>query len=505
MAMVGVPEGAMPRWAGILRMRVFTASLATETNTFAPLFVDRSAFESAFYCPPGTHPETPTLCSAPIVAARQRAASEGYELIEGTATWAEPAGLVSQDGYESLRDEILDQLKAALPVDIVLLGLHGAMVARGYDDCEGDLIARVRALAGRDCVVGIELDMHCHLTAQMVENADIIVAFKEFPHTDFLARAEDLLELCLRTARGQVKPVSAVFDCRGLAAFMTSREPGRSFVDRIKALEGRDGILSISIAHGFQAADVGDVGTKVLVIADGDGEKAAALARKLGLEILRWGEGASPRHYKPEEGIAAALELAMPGKPVILADRWDNPGGGVAGDSSVMVEALLRHPEVPAAIGALWDPVAVSLCRAAGVGAEIPLRFAGKAAPSSGKPIDATVQIVGITEDLLIPFEQSWVSLGPAAAIRIGLLDIVLASTRAQTFSPPVFTDLGVDLAAKTVVVVKSSNHFHAAFAPIAASVLYLDSGGPYPPDASKIPYTKVRRPFSPLDPNPWL
>lgn len=505
MAMVGVPEGAMPRWAGILRMRVFTASLATETNTFAPLFVDRSAFESAFYCPPGTHPETPTLCSAPIVAARQRAASEGYELIEGTATWAEPAGLVSQDGYESLRDEILDQLKAALPVDIVLFGLHGAMVARGYDDCEGDLIARVRALAGRDCVVGVELDMHCHLTAQMVENADIIVAFKEFPHTDFLARAEDLLELCLRTARGQVKPVSAVFDCRGLAAFMTSREPGRSFVDRIKTLEGRDGILSISIAHGFQAADVADVGTKVLVIADGDGEKAAALARKLGLEILRWGQGALPRHYKPEEGIAAALELAMPGKPVILADRWDNPGGGVAGDSSVMVEALLRHPEVPAAIGALWDPVAVSLCRAAGVGAEIPLRFAGKAAPSSGKPIDATVQIVGITEDLLIPFEQSWVSLGPAAAIRIGLLDIVLASTRAQTFSPPVFTDLGVDLAAKTVVVVKSSNHFHAAFAPIAASVLYLDSGGPYPPDASKIPYTKVRRPFSPLDPNPWL
>jgi microcystin degradation protein MlrC len=392
-----------------------------------------------------------------------------------------------------------------LPVDIVLLGLHGAMVARGYDDCEGDLIARVRALAGPDCVVGAELDMHCHLTAQMVEGADVIVAFKEFPHTDFLARAEDLLELCLKTVRRQVKPASAVFDCRGLAAFMTSREPGRSFVDRIKGMEGRDGILSISVAHGFQAADVADVGTKVLVIADGDKDRAAALAKELGLEILRWGNGATPRHYKPEEGIQAALELARPGKPVVLADRWDNPGGGVAGDSSVMVEALLRHPDVPAAIGAMWDPVAVSLCRAAGVGAEIPLRFAGKAAPSSGTPIDAMVTVTGTTEDLLIPFEQSWVSLGPAAAIRIGKLDIVLASTRAQTFSPPVFTNLGVDLGTKQVVVVKSSNHFHAAFAPIAASVLYLDSGGPYPPDARKIPYTKVRRPFSPLDPNPWL
>lgn len=486
-------------------MRVFTASLATETNTFAPLYVDRSAFESAFYCPPGTHPETPTLCSAPIVAARRRAASEGYELVEGTATWAEPAGLVSRDGYESLRDEILGQLRAALPVDIVLLGLHGAMVAQAYDDCEGDLIAQVRALAGPNCVIGVELDMHCHLSTEMVEGADIIVAFKEFPHTDFLARAEDLLELCLRTACGEVRPASAVFDCRGLAAFMTSREPGRGFVDRIKAMEGRDGILSISVAHGFQAADVADVGTKVLVIADGDEAKAAALAKRLGLEILGWGQGASPRHYKPEEGIAAAIELAKPGRPVVLADRWDNPGGGVAGDSSVMIEALLRHPEIPAAIGALWDPVAVGFCRAAGVGAEIPLRFAGKAAPSSGRPIDAIVQVIGTTADLLIPFEQSWVSLGPAAAVRIGLLDIVLASTRAQTFSPPVFTGLGIDLTAKTLVVVKSSNHFHAAFAPIAASVLYLDSGGPYPPDASKIPYTKVKRPFSPLDPNPWL
>ena len=486
-------------------MRVFTASLATETNTFAPLYVDRSAFESAFYCPPGTHPAAPTLCSAPIVAARRRAASEGYELVEGTATWAEPAGLVSREGYESLRDEILGQVRAALPVDIVLLGLHGAMVAQGYDDCEGDLIARARALAGPGCVIRVELDMHCHLSAEMVEGADIIVAFKEFPHTDFLVRAEELLELCLRTARREVRPASAVFDCRGLAAFMTSRAPGRGFVARIKAMEGRDGILRISVAHGFQAADIADVGTKVLVIADGYKEKAAALAKQLGLEILGWGQGASPKHYKPEEGIATAIELAKSGRPVVLADRWDNPGGGVAGDSSVMVEALLRHPEIPAAIGALWDPIAVGFCRAAGVGAEIPLRFAGKAAPSSGRPIDAVVQVIGTTADLRIPFEQSWVSLGPAAAIRIGRLDIVLASTRAQTFSPPVFTDLGIDLAAKTLVVVKSSNHFHAAFAPIAASVLYLDSGGPYPPDASKIPYTKVKRPFSPLDPNPWL
>jgi microcystin degradation protein MlrC len=487
-------------------MRVFVASLATETNTFSPLFVDRSAFEGAFYCPPGTHPETPTLCSGPMVAARRRARTDGFTLFEGTATWAEPAGLVSREAYESLRDEILDQLRAAMPVDVVMFGLHGSMVARGYDDCEGDLLAHARAIAGPDAIVGAELDMHCHLTDQMVEAANVITAFKEFPHTDFLERAEDLVDLCLRAARREIAPVSAVFDCRAITGFMTSREPGRSFVDRMLALEGQDGILSISVAHGFQAADVYDVGTKVLVIADGaeNQEKAAALAERLGREILCWGaSGGGPYHFKPEEAIEQALSEL--GQPVILADRWDNPGGGVAGDSTVMVAALLRHPEIPAAIGALWDPVAVAFCRAAGVGTEIDLRFGGKAASTSGKPIDARVVVRGITDDLLVPFEQSWVSLGAAAAITIGNLDIVLSSTRAQTFSPPVFTDLGIDLASKKIVVVKSSNHFHAAFAPIAHKVHYLDTGGPYPSDTAKIPYTKARRPLAPMDPNPWL
>ena len=486
-----------------MKKRVFVAALANETNTFSPLFIDRETFEASFYHPPGTHPDVPTLSSAPIYAARRRAERDGFELIEGTSARANPAGLVARGAYESLRDEILDQIRAALPLDVVMFGLHGAMVADGYDDCEGDLMARAREIVGDTCIIGCELDPHCHLTDLMVKSANVIITFKEFPHTDFLARAEDLTDLCLRAAFGEVKPVMSVFDTRNIGGFMTSREPGRSFVDRLMAMEGKDNLLSISIAHGFQAADVYDVGTKVLVITDNDEARGAALAEKLGREILTWPAEAGTPHYPPEEAIARAL--AVESQPVILADRWDNPGGGVGGDSTVMVNALLGHPEIPAAIGAMWDPVAVSFCRAAGPGARFNLRFGGKVAAASGQPVDADIVVRATTPDLVIPFEQSTVSLGPAVAITIGNLDIVLATGRGQTFSPAVFTELGIDLSQKKIVVVKSSNHFYAAFAPIAAEVLYLDSGGPYPSDPRRIPYTKVRRPISPLDPNPWL
>ena len=481
-------------------MRLFVAALATETNTFAPIPTDRRSFAPSYY-PPGTHPDTPTMSTAVLVVARRLAAEQGHTLVEGSCAWADPAGTVARATYEDLRDEILAQLRAAMPVDVVLFGLHGAMVAHGYDDCEGDLLARAREIAP-NAVIGGEIDPHTHLTETMVASTDFIVAFKEFPHTDFLARAEDLAALCLAKARGEIAPHPCVFDLRHIGGFMTGREPGRSFVDRMLAMEGHGGIRSISAIHGFTAADVYDVGSKMLVYAD-DRAVGEALAERLGREQLAWGSGANPVHLKTAEAVADAI--ATPGGPVVLADRWDNPGGGVAGDSTFLIEELLKYPHIPAAVGALWDAQAVSFCIAAGVGAVLPLRFGGKAAATSGRPIDAVVTVRAVTDDLRIPFEQSTVSLGAAAAITIGNLDVVLASGRAQTFSPPVFTNLGIDLTKKKIVVVKSSNHFYAAFAPIAAKITYVDCGGPYPPDPAKVAYTKVRRPISPLDANPWL
>ncbi|MFM1856026.1 MAG: hypothetical protein RLZ83_1335, partial [Pseudomonadota bacterium] len=143
-------------------MRIFAASIGTETNTFAPIPTALQSFHESFYAAPGQHPDDPKLCTAPVWVARRRARDEGWTLIEGTCTFAEPAGLVSREAFETLRDEVLQQLRAAMPVDGVLLGMHGAMVADGCDDCEGDILEHVRAIVGPDVPIGVELDPHCH-------------------------------------------------------------------------------------------------------------------------------------------------------------------------------------------------------------------------------------------------------------------------------------------------------------------------------------------------------
>ncbi|HWV00670.1 MAG TPA: M81 family metallopeptidase, partial [Devosia sp.] len=145
-------------------MRVFVAGIGTEVNTFSPVFIGLDNFKRTLYALPGQHDDRPTLVTSPLIHARKHAAAGEFELIEGTVTWTDPGGLINGQAYETIRDEILGQLRAALPVDGVALCLHGAMVAQGYDDPEGDLIARIRQIAGPRCIIAAGLDPHSHLT-----------------------------------------------------------------------------------------------------------------------------------------------------------------------------------------------------------------------------------------------------------------------------------------------------------------------------------------------------
>ena len=489
-------------------MRIFTASLATETNTFSPVPTDRASFEMAFYAGPGQHPDTPTLCSSPIVALRRRADAEGLTVIEGTATWAEPGGLVQGQTFEALRDEILGQLKAALPVDAVILGLHGAMVAQGYDDCEGDLLARVREIVGPDVVISCEFDPHSHLTPKRVAGCNILAAFLEFPHTDFYERGEHVVELGLAAARGEIKPIISTFDCRMIAVLPTSREPMRSFVDRIKALHGKDGILSVSVIHGFMAADVPEMGTRIVVVTDNDQAKGDTLAERLGMELYAIREKTAMDMLGIDDGIdrALAARKASPAKPAVIADVWDNPGGGVAGDGTFVLRRILERGVDKVGVATIWDPIAVTFCHAAGEGAVIDLRFGGKAGPQAGEPIDATIEVLKVVDEGWQSFGPSRVTLGPTALVRIvgTEVDVILNTNRTQTFEPDIFSNLGIEPAGKDILLIKSTNHFYAGFAPVAAEIIYVSAPSSYPSNPRVTNYTKLTRPVWPRIDDPW-
>lgn len=480
-------------------MRIFSATLATETNTFSPLPTGIDAFRELVFYRPGEHPDdAPRSCTAPLFVARREAKRQGFTLIEGSCFAASPAGTVNRQDYERMRDEILEQIRAALPLDGLLLGLHGAMVAHGYDDVEGDIVERARGLVGADCVIGVELDPHCHMTLKRVRASDIIICYKEFPHTDVVDRAEELLDLVLRTIRGEIRPVMSLYDCRQIGSYPTTLPLMRAFVDRIKAMEGKDGILSISVVHCFPYADVPELSGRILVVANGDKDMANALATRLGEEFVSMRGKTMPEFLSVAEGVKTAM--AFNDLPVVMADPADNAGGGAPSDNTTILRHLIESNAQSAAVGPIWDPVAVRLCFDAGRGAVIPLRFGGKIGPASGLPIDAMAEVVALKRDCWQSFGPTRVTLGDCAAIRVGGVEVVLISGRTQALGLELFTNLGIDPTQRKIVVVKSTNHFMAAFGPIAKKVIYIESDAPLSRDYRKIPYRQIARPIWPLD-----
>ena len=431
-------------------------------------------------------------------AAQEYAARNTATAIIGPTSFAMPAGPTLRHVYESLRDELLVTLKAALPVDVVAYSLHGAMIAEGYDDCEGDLLARTRALVGPAVAVGCLLDLHCHVSAQMVESADVIVLFKEYPHIDFAERAEELLDLLVRTARREIRPHIAVHDCRMIDLFHTTMEPMRSFVQDMQAREGRDGVLSLSAAHGFPWGDSADMGTKMLVVTDDKPALGARLAAEFGERLFAMrGKG-----QKQPVTIAAALDQASQANatPIVIADTADNAGGGAPSDSTFLLQAVLERGLRDVALGPLWDPIAAGIAIEAGTGARLSLRVGGKMGPTSGQPLDLSVTVGGICRNAMQSYGASREPLGDCVAVSAAGVDIVLNTLRTQAFGPELFTNVGIDPTQKRIVIVKSTHHFHAGFAPFAADVIYVGGPGTLERDLKRLPFRKIARPKWPLD-----
>jgi microcystin degradation protein MlrC len=470
-------------------LRVFVAGLQNETNTFAPWPAGARAFEEGGVrrgaeVLTGQGPDHKTAQLWHEMCAR-----DGHEFTAGLFAWAQPSGPVVQAVYEGMRDEILAALQAQGPFDVVLLFLHGAMVSTGCDDCEADLVRRVRGVVGDKAVIGVELDPHCHLTQPLIDVADAVILMKHYPHDDYLERAVELYDLCLAKAHGEAAPTSALFDCRMVGFYPTTREPMISFLERFAEVERQAGVLSVSFAHGFPWGDTPDTGSRVLVITDGDPALAARLSEQIGREIYAAREALLPRFPNVEAALADAV--ATPGL-VVVADTADNAGGGAPGDNTSLLKAMLDRGITSAALGAIWDPIAAAACADAGVGATLRLRIGGKSGLSSAQPLDVEATVRAVRErHHQTGLGNSRTGMGLSVWIEVGGIDVVLNSIRTQVFSPDAFTGLGIDLTPKKIVAVKSSQHFQGGFAPIAAKVIQAATLGAIQMDFAALPYVK--------------
>ena len=475
-------------------MRVFSGGIVTETNTFAPFPTGMADYD---IIRPADLEARDSASGFDRTIRIWKALSEdrGWDFVFGLFAFAQPAGVTPGPVYESLRDELLAALKSALPVDIVMLCLHGAMVAGGYDDCETDIIARVREIVGPDAKIGVELDLHCDVTPQMLDQADAIVLFKEYPHTDIGDRAVDLFRIIEDTASGEVRPTMALFDCRMVGFYLTPLEPMRSFVDDMVAMEGKNGILCVSVVHCFPWCDVPTTGTQVLAVTDNDPALATRVAEELGRKFFDLRHELQIDSLDMDEALDKALSSRD--RPVVVADQADNAGGGAPSDSTFVLRELLRRKATNVALGMIWDPIAVRTAIAAGEGATLDLRLGGKMGPMSGDPLDLSVTVTAIVPEMIQEWPQTGgdplqCPAGDTVALHCRGIDIIVNSKRSQVFSPQVFSKCGIDPMHRQLVVVKSTQHFYAAFAPIAAEIVYMSAPGAIAPRYKEIPYTRV-------------
>ncbi len=470
-------------------MQLFMATLSTETNTFSPMPTAMSGFEAYFLRHGTATQEPPNLMTEALHLWRARAEELGWNVVESLAAIAEPAGRTTTDCYEELVQEILRDLEAASGADVILLQLHGAMVAEGVDDCEGDLLARVRSICP-DATIGVSLDPHCHLTQQILDTSDVVICFKEYPHDDATERAEEVFNLARRTHSGEISPVMRMYDCRMVNLYLTKAGAMRQFVDHMSSLEQKPGILSVSLAHGFPWGDVGDVGARTLVVTDSDAALADRTARQLGQEFFELRNDVIS-NLMPMD---AALEQASHAADglVVLADMGDNSGGGAPGDSTYLLRAMLERGFTNFATGIYWDPMVVNLCQDAGAGATLQLRIGGKTGVDSGDPVDMKLRVMCIESGLGQHLGKGLEPLGTLVWLRAeGEIDILVNDLRTQVYHPEAFEQMGIELSKKSIVTVKSLFHFYGPFETIASQILQVATPGGTSPRFDNLPFSK--------------
>jgi microcystin degradation protein MlrC len=432
----------------------------------------------------------------------------GFELVPLLRASAFPGGLIRREDYDAMKNDMIDRLKAAGPVDGVLLDLHGAMVVEGIDDGDGDVIEAVRNVVGPDVPIGVPQDLHGNHTRKRVELADAIVGYDTFPHVDMADRGKEAGEIVARTIRGEIRPTMAIHQLPmfwSTACQVTAKPPMTEVIERLHDMERRDGVVCMTVATGFPWADVPEVGSSVIAVTDNNQELAQQLAGELGGWIWENRERWYARPVSVRDALAQGEQLGK--YPIIVADHADNTGGGSPGDSTEVLQTFLDMGLTDALLLYMVDPEVARQAHEAGVGKRISVSLGGKSSPVQGPPVEAEAEVVALSDGAFAydgpMFAGLTGSMGTSAWLRIGGVNVVVVCSREQPFDQAFARSLGIDCSKMRYICVKSAAHFRAAFEPIAGSIFNIDAAAIHTHDFSKLPFKKRTRPVFPVEIKP--
>ena len=483
-------------------MHILVAGFQHETNTFAPSkaayenFVRGEGFPAMVR---GQDMLALREVNIPAGGFINAVLADGHTV--STVIWAgaSPSAHVTRDAYERIAGEIVDAARAG-GYDAIYLDLHGAMVAEHLDDGEGELLARVRAVAGPDLPVVASLDLHANVTAQMLQEADGLAAFRTYPHVDMADTGEHTARLlAARLAAGNAwvraeRRLPFLIPINGMCTLL---QPSQGVYEELERLEKTPGVASISFAPGFPAADFPECGPVVWAY----GTDAAAVERvteALYQRVLELEPQWSPDFLAPADAVKRAQALAAgASRPVVIADTQDNPGAGGDANTTGMLRALVEADAQNAALGLLCDPEAVRQATAAGVGNTVRLRLGGQSGVAGDSPFEGDFVVETLSPGKLRydgPMMHGMdVDLEAVAGLRLGGVRVVVSATKTQMLDRNLFRVGGVQPEEMAILVVKSSVHFRADFQPIAYEVLVAKAPGPMQADPADLPWTRLQ------------
>src|SRR5579872_3700238 len=493
-------------------MRLLIAMMKHETNTFSPVPTPLARFGTGpgpLYGDAATQAYRGT--GSGLGAYLDLAAREKAEVVLPIAAGSPPSRPVDDAAFEHIATTICEAVKQGT-YDGIMLDLHGAMVTDTFEDGEGELLRRIRAIDPQT-PIAVSLDMHANLYDAIIDNATVVAGYRTYPHVDTYETAKRAGEVLLQARRGEARPVMAWGNVPMLPHVMrqgSDDHPNKELQARVAEMN-RDGALIASLFTGFPHADIGNAGLSAVVVTDGDRD----LAERLRDELLdrAWVEREA-FVYKIEPlsealGRAKAMPAPEAGEgPIVLLDHYDNCASGGTMDTTVVLGEILKAGLENVAAFAIFDPEAVQQAIAAGIGASVTLSVGGKMAmpqiPGDSPALSLTGTVRTISNGRFRnkgPMGRGVLTdMGPSVVIDTGKVEVALISRHVEPSDLNCFYALGIDPMQKRYVMLKSRVHWRAGLGKLAKAVVDCAGMGVCTSDYSQLTFNKVRRPIFPLD-----